>query len=405
MKIALDFAFTLAGGVAPYFKEMVRLLPEVDPRNEYLLLITAEGYAMVKDFVPGRNIKCKVIPALQSNVLRFIWEQSILPLVLKREKVDVIYCVNNRVPLIKTSVKKVMLLGTLGPFIDEFIDSAGFWGKIRYRILAKLIVLSLNSADTTIFESFYTKELVESKYGYKGRWRVNYHSRPGFKSEDLDRERIKKVRQKYALNNDYFLYVTYVRKYKNLERAIKAFARAQSRLERPLDFVVAGPAVSRGYLEELLKLCRDYGVEESFRFIGMVDYNELAALSFGCLGYVFVSKFENLSYALVEALTYGLPIIASRGTAMPETCGEAALYFDAEDTQGLADAMVRLANDQALRQKLSVSSTKQAKRFRSMKEDIEFNIGVFRELQPESAKLTKQSGLSVLARSYEDSSS
>lgn len=381
MRIALDFAFRLTGGVIPYLKEMVRLLPEVDPENEYLLLVTDKGYEMVKSYLPKRNIEYKIMPWLKNGIiLRCFWEQIVLPFLLYKNDVDVLYSINNRAPFLSIGFKRVVLLGTLGPFIDEFIQHLGFWASVKHRLLAKLIILSLGHADMTIFESYYTKEMIEEKYGYRGRWCVNHHCRPSFKREGYSLEYMNSIRKEFGLERDYFLYTTYVREYKNLERAIEAFASIQEELKKPVDFIVAGPADSQDYLKKLLELCSAYGVENSFRFIGKVEHEKLAPLALGCLGYVFPSKFENSSAALVEALTYGLAIVTSTGTAMPETCGEAAIYFEPQDTKGLADAMLRLANDQDMRETLKDKSLKRAAHFNDMKGDIRFNLGIFREV-------------------------
>lgn len=381
MRIALDFANPLAGGIMTYLKEMLRYLPEVDSENEYILLLADYKYKMIQDYLPIKNVKCIVFRYLQSNAYRFLWGQFVLPFFLKREKIDVLFNVNSQGPFVRLKCKKVILVSTLGPFMDDFIQFFSFFQRINLRIKAKAIITTINCADITIFESNFTKNLIENKYGFRGLCLVNYHGRPVIQSGNDNFESLNRVRKKYKITNDYFLYTTVVYRYKNFERLIEAYAIVQKKLQRKVDFIVAGELISKSYLQELESLCSFYGVKDSFRFIGKVEYfEELGSLRYGCIGFVFPTKFENMSYALVEALTYGLPIITTTGTSMPEACGKAALYFQPEDTYELADAMLRLVNDSNLRATLKSESLKQAKLFKNMKEEILFNLDVFQKV-------------------------
>lgn len=382
MNICLDFGFTLAGGLIPYFKNMMGLLPDTDPENRYFVLVTEQGRRLIDDTEDRRkNVHYMVVRKAESNVYRFYWEQVKLPALLKRINADVYLSFNNRIPFAGTRCKKAVLLGTIGPFFPQFVDVHGMGPRIKYAILERLIVHSLIRSDLTIFESQYAAGLVAQKYGYKGKHVVNHHGKPNLTEEAGSDEKIRLVKRKFNIDADYFLYVTYVRKYKNLERLIEAYASIKPGMKKPIDFIVAGPPHPEEYLEELRSIARRFGVADSFRFIGMVDYyTDLRPLMRGCFAYMFPSKYENLSYALVEALTYGLPILTSTGTAMPETCGDAAIYFEPDDTQGMANAMLRIINENGLREGLREKSFSQAKHFRSIKEDILFYRETFKQL-------------------------
>jgi glycosyltransferase involved in cell wall biosynthesis len=68
---------------------------------------------------------------------------------------------------------------------------------------------------------------------------------------------------------------------------------------------------------------------------------------------VMPSFVEGFGIPALEAMTLGVPVIASRGGALPEVIGGAGLHFDATDPHGLADALDRVLNDSALRRDLS----------------------------------------------------
>ena len=68
----------------------------------------------------------------------------------------------------------------------------------------------------------------------------------------------------------------------------------------------------------------------------------LAALYAGAAVFAFPSWIEGFGIPLLEAMTYGAPIVASDRGSIPEVAGDAALFVDAEDDAGLAAALQRV---------------------------------------------------------------
>ena len=129
-------------------------------------------------------------------------------------------------------------------------------------------------------------------------------------------------------------------------------AFAQARAARPTlawRLWMAGTGTLRADLE---RLAHSLDIEGCMQFLGTVADVERY------LGqadiFVLPSLAEGLSNALLEAMAAGLPSIATRVGGTPELIqeGETGLLVAPEDTAALAAAMVRLADDPALRQSL-----------------------------------------------------
>ncbi|MBX9748025.1 MAG: glycosyltransferase family 4 protein [Roseococcus sp.] len=89
---------------------------------------------------------------------------------------------------------------------------------------------------------------------------------------------------------------------------------------------------------------------EHVKPLGRVSDAELRALYESALCLVFPSRYEGFGLPPVEAMWCGCPVIASRAGAVPEVCGEAALWFDAAHPESLGAAISRLADDTSLRE-------------------------------------------------------
>ena len=96
--------------------------------------------------------------------------------------------------------------------------------------------------------------------------------------------------------------------------------------------------------------------------LGFVDDDLLAALYRGCTLLAFPSRYEGFGLPVIEAMSYGAPVVASDASSVPEAGGEAAYYVPPGDEAQLAAAILRVAGDAAfaaeLRQRGPVHAAK-----------------------------------------------
>jgi glycosyltransferase involved in cell wall biosynthesis len=177
-----------------------------------------------------------------------------------------------------------------------------------------------------------------------------------------DPEALEKTRVRYGLGKRYLLYVGTLQPRKNLGRMVEAFARlASAPLMVDVQLVLAG---RRGWLyEDLFSQVRRQGLQERILFPGYVDEADLAALYSGALGYVFPSLYEGFGMPVLEAQACGVPVMTSNNSSLPEVAGDAALLVDPTDVDAIADAILRLATDEALRARLVERGFENVKRF------------------------------------------
>lgn len=109
-----------------------------------------------------------------------------------------------------------------------------------------------------------------------------------------------------------------------------------------------------GDIEQVTEAVRRLGLSEAVTVAGWVEADAKEALLKRASVFVLPSYNEGLPVAVLEAMAYGLPVVATRVGGIPDTVrdGLDGFLVDAGDTEALADAVVRLAEEPGLRQRM-----------------------------------------------------
>jgi glycosyltransferase involved in cell wall biosynthesis len=147
--------------------------------------------------------------------------------------------------------------------------------------------------------------------------------------------------------------------YKNLPGLLKTFALVGDRVREPVYLIRVGPPLtaSQGRLAERLKLDGQILCKERVPLNDLVNLYNVADVL------LFPSLYEGLGLPVAEAMACGLPIVASNAASIPEVLGEGQLTFAPDDIEGMADAVVGLFENAALRQTLIEKGLRRARRF------------------------------------------
>ena len=86
--------------------------------------------------------------------------------------------------------------------------------------------------------------------------------------------------------------------------------------------------------------------------LGAVDDAALRALYGAAAALVFASSYEGFGLPPLEAMSCACPVVASSAAAVPEVCGDAALYVDPDSPADIARRLARVLADAALRAEL-----------------------------------------------------
>jgi glycosyltransferase involved in cell wall biosynthesis/predicted SAM-dependent methyltransferase len=166
-------------------------------------------------------------------------------------------------------------------------------------------------------------------------------------------EEIDNFKMKYGISKPYFICVGGGAGYKNSILFFRAFAQLASK--QGFEIVCTGSGV---LLEGEF---RNYTLGTIVHKLQLND-EELRLAYTGAVALVYPSKYEGFGLPVLEALSCGCPVITCPNASIPEVAGEASLYVNDEDVDGLANALCEVQKPK-VRNSLIANGLEQAKKF------------------------------------------
>lgn len=168
------------------------------------------------------------------------------------------------------------------------------------------------------------------------------------------------LKKKYNLKGDFILFVGTLQPRKNIEKLIEAFSLLAP-INKDLTLVIVG---KQGWLyEDILQAPKKFGISEKVKFVSFVPDDELPSFYKHALCFVLPSLYEGFGLPVVEAMSYGCPVITSNVSSLPEAGGDAALYVDPQSVKDIAEKITMVVEDEKLRKEMIAKGKIQVKKF------------------------------------------
>ena len=177
-----------------------------------------------------------------------------------------------------------------------------------------------------------------------------------------DQDRLAAVRRRYGLGDrPYILGLSTLQPRKNFTRLIEAFHLARQEARLPHRLIIGG---GKGWLfEEIFASVHALGLTDDVLFPGYIDDVDLPALYNAADFFAFPSLYEGFGLPVIEALACGVPVLTADNSCLPEAGGPGAIYVQAQSVESIAEGIVKLATDPALRQRLRTDGLVHAAQF------------------------------------------
>lgn len=233
-----------------------------------------------------------------------------------------------------------------------FLDSGNQTSAEIRRDYARLAASHAARADVVVVNSEYTRALVIDRLRVeRDRTVLCYPGAPDWKP--LPR----------PANPGPILFIGSIEPRKNLGALLQAYTMLADQRAAP-DLVVAGRLPPSGSPDAGVIAQTRPEVAARVRYLGYISDEERQRLYREASMLVIPSLDEGFGLPALEAMTLGLPVVASRRGALPEVLGEAAIFVEPDDPSGIAAAMEQILGDPDTPTRLGAAGVSRAREFR-----------------------------------------
>lgn len=377
MKIGIDARFYNEAGPGRYVKNLIAELEKTDSDNNYVIFLKKSNF----DSYTPINPKFKKIAA------PYQWyslsEQLLFPLKILLSGVDLMHFTQFNIPVFWPGPFIVTIHDMIMHEYSTERDTTRFPLIYRLKKAIYLIVfrLACYRARHILVPSLATRDdLVNKLHINKEKITVTYE---GVGVEPSQDELEPEILEKFSVGSPYLLYVGSMYPHKNLELLISAFQLLLKKYHYPGKLVIVGK--ESDFSRRLRSLVVRLGLENLVIFPGAkssdgyLSDREVAAFYRQAQLFVFPSLKEGFGLPPLEAMRFGIPVVASGISCIPEICADAAVYFDPRSSTDIAEKINAVLLDEPLRRKLIMAGYSRVTQF-SWKKMAETTLSAYLHL-------------------------
>ena len=341
--IAID-ARIINSSTGTYVERLLHYLQEVDTVNKYSILVRAKDRDFWKPTATNFTVK---VADFDNYSLA---EQFGFKGFLDKLSPDLVHFCMPQQPILYTGAHvttfhDMTLLQTYNSDKNWLaFHFKQFVGKFVFKRVAK-------SSNHIITPSEFTKKEVIKFSGISpNKVTVTYESADVF---------IDKLTPYKHPFKEFILYVGQQSDYKNIRLLGDAHQKLLS-THPNLGLILVGKMNASALSNERYFTDKKY---QNIHFTGFLPNPQRDWLYTKTSAYVFPSLMEGFGLPGLEAMGYGAPVISSDSTCLPEVYGDAAYYFNPNDTNDMARAINEVLTDANLRNSLIKKGYKQIKQY------------------------------------------
>ena len=382
MHLFINASGANAGGGITYLRNVLPCLAaEAGVQATVLVSPAVRG-----QFSESNNIRLLDLPESRLGTFgRFLREQSLVPQLIRDCGADVLLSTGN-FAILRSPVPQILLsrnaLYTSRDFLRDLVRRGEFRLWTDTKIRGRVAKYSINRADCTVAPSQAFADELERWTGRPVRVVHHGFDRDVFSShrEPLAPELRRALERSPGVLR--LLLVSHYNYYRNFETVFRAVGLIRERIGRGVQLVLTCKLEGSpgGYsTRRAVALVRQLGIERELLQLGAVPYGQLRHLYRSSDVYVTAAYAETFAHPLVEAMSCGLPIVASDLPVHREICRDAAVYFPPFSPEELADRVAQVVLSPTARETLSHCGFSRTNDF-SWRRHVEEILEIAREL-------------------------
>ena len=310
--------------------------------HEFYILVSPKGAHHFGELELDERFR--FIRAPDNRNLRVLWQQTLMPLLLLRRRMDVHWGPGFVLPLICPIPMVVTihdLTFELFPDVHERIKRFYFPAMIRRAVKKARRVLAISR---TTMEDL-NRLLPDSR----GKTEVTLLAARSLGFAEA---------APAVAPEHYALFLGTLEPRKNLKRLLTAWSGLTPEARGEMSLVIVG---ATGWMID--KVLSDLGGRDDVVFAGQVTDAQLAQWMKGARFLVYPSLYEGFGLPVLEAMASGVPVLTSNVGATLEIADGVAVLVDPFNEESIRDGLLRLLCDESLRNELAKEGLNRAAEF------------------------------------------
>ncbi|MCL5005030.1 MAG: glycosyltransferase family 4 protein [Acidobacteria bacterium] len=364
--IALDATYTVGpqpSGVAVYCRRLIESLATLESEHHYLLCYRISRFKRRREFLRPN-------PTPQPNLPRFSIRFYHNPWTFWLPwQAELFHSLVQRPPAFRFK-KEIVTVLDLFPVTGKDFSMPEFQRKFSALLLeavdraVRVITPSLHTSDELLKHTTVPREKIRMiPLGVD------------LPLDSLSPERCMLERERLVGKGNVMIFtVGAIQTRKNTLNALKALRHLPSRYR----LVIAG---GNGHGSEIVHdFIRAEGLSSRALVLGYVPAERLPVLYDTANVFLFPSFDEGFGLPVLEAMAHGLPVVASAAASLPEVGGDAAVYVNPHDPKDIAEKVMRVAEDEGLRESMIARGLERARQF-TWRRTASAYLDVYNEVQ------------------------
>ena len=339
--------------------ELINNIQKLDKNNEYVVFVKPD---VDKDVLKDtKNVK---IVELEGGAYP-LWEQSALPKAAKKEGCQILHCTSNTAP-INPGMPLVVTLHDI-IYMESFplFKKSGTWYQKFGNVYRRFVVPKvIKKSDKIITVSNFEKNRIKEFFHFPkedNRLVAIYNGVSEHFRKITDQDELNRVKKLYNLPDRFLFFLGNTDPKKNTFGALKAFSDYLMQTKDDMYLVMLD--YEKNELQKVLADIGDPGLIDRIHLTGYVVNTDLPAIYNLAKLFLYPSLRESFGIPMLEAMRCGVAVITSNTSSMPEISGDSAYIIDPFKPEEITEGIVKLLNDDALREGLIEKGFKQAKKF------------------------------------------
>ncbi|WP_114750616.1 glycosyltransferase family 4 protein [Pleomorphovibrio marinus] len=323
--------------------QLIEHLQQIDRENQYFIFVNENEDPCIS---PKDNVTIVPLP----NSPYPIWEQIHLSKATKKYELDLLHCTSNTAP-IYLSCPLVLTLHDI-IYLEGLNWKAGTWYQRFGNAYRKWNVPTVvNNAQKILTVSEFEQRRILAHFTNLPEEKVEVvHNGVNAHFAPVSEEDQERIRKKYALPEEFMLFLGNTDPKKNLKGVLEALAQLHHQGKLSLPIVM--PDFGEEILSKMLGTLKAESLRSQIHLTGYIPNMELPAIYARAAFFLYPSIRESFGLPILEAMACGCPVITSTSSSMPEIAGDAALLVNPHSSEDLAKNILLLIENKAIRASL-----------------------------------------------------